>query len=45
LAAELSADIKGLKGEERTNHLSSFAEDLDRNEQLTKLREASLQNR
>jgi hypothetical protein len=39
LAAELSADLKGLKGEERSQHLSTFANDLDKVEQVAKLRE------
>jgi hypothetical protein len=42
LAAEISADIKGLSGEERTRHMSKYVEDLRKREQVYKLRDASI---
>ena len=39
LAAELSADIKGLKGEERQREIERFTTDLRRKEQVHRLRE------
>jgi predicted phosphodiesterase len=41
LAAEISADLKGLKGQDRSKHMSDYANELDRNEQLVRLREAA----